>query len=128
MLDFLLTPPIAASHLDEAEGVVLLHEALEATADLLETRLVLADPGDVLLDCRPVGVIVSARDIPKSADEAKHPGLRLLGQLVHALLGVLHELLDEAEGDEARNVIRTTHLLCELCSVSICSESVGTSR
>lgn len=120
----ILTPPIAASHLDEAEGVVLLHEALDAAADLLETRLVLADPGDVLLDCRPVGVIVSARDIPISADEAKHPGFRLLGQLVHALLGVVQKLLDEGEGDGARNVIRTKRLLWEMCRVCIFSESV----
>lgn len=46
----LLTSHLSEAHLDEAERVVLMHEAFDATADFLETSLVLTDPGDVLLD------------------------------------------------------------------------------
>lgn len=45
-----LTAPGDAAHLNEAIRVAFLHEALDAAADLLQTGLVLADPGDVLLN------------------------------------------------------------------------------
>lgn len=89
-----------ASHLDEAERVVLLQEALEAAADLLEAGLVLADPGDVLLDRRPVGVAVSARGLVQSADEAENFGLHVLAKPGQDLLGVVQKLLDGGS-DEA---------------------------
>lgn len=84
-----------ASHLDEAERVVFLHEAFDATADLLETGLVLADPGDVLLNRRPVGVTMSARAFLQSGYEVEYFGLHLLTQPGQALLTVVHALLEE---------------------------------
>lgn len=86
-----------ASHLDEAERVVFLHEAFDATADLLQTGLVLADPGDVLLNRRPIGVTMSACAFPQSGDEAEHFGLHLVTQPGQALLRVVHKLLEEGK-------------------------------
>lgn len=94
-----------ASHLDEAERVVLLHEAFEATADLLETGLVLADPGDVLLNCWPIGVTMSACAFSQSGDEAEYFGLHLVTQPGQALLRVVHKLLDEGSGGEEKNTV-----------------------
>lgn len=84
-----------ALHLNEAEGVIFLHEALEATADLLETSPVLADPGDVLLNRLLIVVTMSPRVCLQSGDEAEYFGLYLLTQPVQALLTVVQTLLDE---------------------------------
>jgi len=90
------------SHLDETEGVVFLHQAFHATADLLETSLVLTDPGDILLNRWPVGVTLGVRALSQSGDEAEHFGLHLLTQSGQALLGVVHELLDEGSDAEEK--------------------------
>lgn len=90
------------THLDEAERVVFRHKAFDATADLLETGLVLADPGDVLLNRRPVGVTVSTCAFSQSGDEAVHFGLHLLTQPGQALLRVVHKLLDEGRDEEEK--------------------------
>lgn len=91
-----------ALHLNEAERVVFLHEAFDATADLLKTGLVLAYPGDVLLNRQPIGVTMTARAVLQSGDEVEYFGLHLLTQPVQALLTVIQTLLNE-EGDEVRN-------------------------
>lgn len=65
----------AESHLNEAERVVLLHQALDSAADLLQPGLVLTDPGDVLLNGRAVCVPVSAAASSKPADETQDFGL-----------------------------------------------------
>lgn len=90
-----VTEPSDASHLDEAERVVFLHEAFDSAADLLETSLVLADPGDVLLNRLPVGVALSARAFLQSGDELAHFCLHLLTQSGQALLAVVYTFLDE---------------------------------
>lgn len=95
-----------ASHLNEAERVIFLHEAFNATADLLETGLVLAYLGDVLLNRWPIGVTLTARVVLQSGDEVKYFGLQLLAQPVQALLTVVQTLLNE-EGDEVENRTRT---------------------
>lgn len=87
-----------ASHLDEAERIVFLHEAFDSTADLLETSLVLADPGDVLLNRLPVGIALSARAFLQSGDELAYFCLHLLTQSGQALLAVIYTLLDEVMG------------------------------
>ena len=89
-----------SAHLDEAERVVLVHEVLQAAADLLQPGLVLADPGDVLLDGRPVGVAVSLRAFPQSGDEAENFGLHLVNQPVQTLLRVVQKLLHEGSDEE----------------------------
>lgn len=81
------------------EGVTLLHEAFDAAADLLQTGLVLADAGDVLLDRRAVGVAVIAGALSQADDEAEDLGLHLLPESVQALVGVVHEGLG---GDRGR--------------------------
>lgn len=83
--------------LDEAERVALLHEALDAAADLLQARLVLADPGEVLLDQRAVGVALRARALTQPGDEAQDFGLHLLAQPGQTLLRVVHEFLQEED-------------------------------
>lgn len=83
------------SHLDEAERVVFLHEAFDATADLLETSLVLADPGDVLLNRLPVGVALRACALLQSGDELAYFCLHLLTQSGQAVLAVINTLLQD---------------------------------
>lgn len=87
------------THLDEAERITFLHKAFNAAADLLETGLVLADLGDVLLNCRPVSVTVSTCAFPQSSDEAEHFGLHLFTQPGQALLRVVQKLLNKGSNE-----------------------------
>lgn len=96
------TPLSLSSHLNEAERVVFLHKAFDATADLLETGLVVADPGDVLLNSRPVGVAVSASAFAQSHDEAEDFTPHLFLQPGQALLRVVHELLHQGSIKELK--------------------------
>lgn len=81
------------SHLDEREGVVFLHETLDAVADLLQTNLVLADPGNVLLDHGPTDVPVSVTTLLQPADVPVHFGPDVIAQYSQAVLTVVHTFL-----------------------------------
>lgn len=93
-------PDLTHLHLDEAERVVFLHEGLDAGAGILQTGLVLADPGDVFLNGRPVGVTVRVCAFPQSAGEGEDRRLHVLTQTVQDPLAVLHVLLQEEISEE----------------------------
>lgn len=80
-------------HLDEAERVVFLHEGLDVAAGVLQTGLVLADPGQVLLNGRPVSVTVRACAFLQNTGEGEDRRLHVLTQTVQDPLTVLHVLL-----------------------------------
>lgn len=91
---------VHASHLQEREGIVFQHEALDAPANLLQSGLVLADPGDVLLDHGPTDVPVSVTALLQSADELVDFGPDFISQHSQAVLAVVHAFLD-GDGEEA---------------------------
>lgn len=95
-------PDLTHLHLDEAERVVFLHEGLDAGAGILQTGLVLADPGDVFLNGRPVGVTVRVCAFPQSAGEGEDRHLHVLTQTGQDPLAVLHVLLQEEISEEGR--------------------------
>lgn len=109
-------PDLTHLHLDEAERVVFLHEGLDAGAGVLQTGLVLADPGDVFLNGRPVGVTVRARAFPQSAGEGEDRRIHVVTQVVQDPLAVLHVLLQEEiseeGGDKGDNCLRHTDIPC----------------
>lgn len=90
---------VTVTHLDEREGVVFLHETLNAAANLLQTDLVLADPGDVLLNYRPTDVPVSVTALLQPADVLVHFGPDVIAQCSQAVLTVVHAFLGH-DGEE----------------------------
>lgn len=95
------------THLDEGEGVVFLHETLDATADLLQADLVLADPGNVLLDHGPADVPVSVTALLQPADVLVHFGPDVVAQYSQAVLAVVHAFLGH---DGRKRQILMNHL------------------